>query len=259
MSQSSSLGAEAYEVWAPPEATWSPWVKPVLFAQEMGPMFTAPPAWPGHDVSWAPKASEGAAIVVDLPGVESVAVGIALAEAGYRPVPLFNGCHAFGAVVNTGTTVQVLAAATDVLRQVSLPADAPPAFLLDANRTAGGIKSVSPGKFDNRWITFPQDFPSANFLLSRGIRRVVLRQAREGGPQEDLAHVLLRWQEAGLPIELGAAGPSGTPSPMPLRPLQISRPSRFRSVWYRALALAGLRRHSGGGFGAIVPMPSSSG
>ena len=33
----------------------------------------------------------------------------------------------------------------------------------------------------------------------------------------------------------------------------------FRRAWYRALTLSGLRRNNAGGFGAVIPMPSSGG
>jgi hypothetical protein len=39
----------------------------------------------------------------------------------------------------------------------------------------------------------------------------------------------------------------------------VAKPKRFRSIWYRLLAIAGLRRNSAGGFGSVVPQPSSSG
>ena len=55
----------------------------------------------------------------------------------------------------------------------------------------------SPGKFDNRWVVFPQDFPSATFLRSRGVADVLLIHSGKS-VQEDLAHVLLRWQQGGL-------------------------------------------------------------
>ena len=76
--------------------------------------------------------------------------------------------------------------------------EAPPAFLLDSRRFPRG-KAASPGQFDNRWMVFPQDFPSGKLLLSRGLRRAVV--VREGPLMDDLAHVLRRWQEAGVRIE----------------------------------------------------------
>ncbi|HEY9421285.1 MAG TPA: hypothetical protein VIW92_07725, partial [Thermoanaerobaculia bacterium] len=92
----------------------------------------------------------------------------------------------------------------------------------------------------------------------KGIRQIVLLQPQRPGhgdqPQDDLAHALRRWQEAGIAIYLQDPDRDEPP-----RPLDVRRPSSFRSLFYRALALAGLRRNSAGGFGGIIPQPSSGG
>src|SRR5688572_17723477 len=84
---------QLYDRWAPEGSIWSTWVKPVLFAKM--PDVTAPldgshSAPAAVDVNWAPPAGDGVAIVVDLPGADSVNTGLALATRGYRPVPLYN-------------------------------------------------------------------------------------------------------------------------------------------------------------------------
>jgi hypothetical protein len=106
--------------------------------------------------------------------------------------------------------------------------------------------------FDNRWVVLPQDFPSGTFLKANGIDRVLLLHDRDGQPREDLAHVLLRWQEAGVAI--AAARPGGAAAE-----LRVARPSRFRAAWYALLVTFGLRPNSAGGFGSIIPMPSPGG
>jgi hypothetical protein len=63
-------------------------------------------------------------------------------------------------------------------------------------------------------------------------------------PQEDLAHVLLRWQEEGITIASKSARFGDAPVP-----INVNRPNRFRVIWYRALAALGLRRSDTGGFG----------
>ncbi|MGH9601505.1 MAG: hypothetical protein ACRD24_03860 [Terriglobales bacterium] len=111
------------------------------------------------------------------------------------------------------------------------------------------------GKFDNRWMVFPQDFPSASFLTSHGIQRVLLAQESYAPvPREDLAHVLLRWQEGGIEILLKRLDRPDAPAR-----IEVARPSRFRALWHRALAIVGLRRSSAGGFGCTVPESSSAG
>ena len=249
-------GKELFEIWGPDQATWSRWAKPILFAEFAG---GAEPAGGYTELASFDLPHEaGTAIVVDLPGAESVKTGLALALLGYRPVPLFNGAPGPGrgveAMVDLTPIMQWLAWGAPKLVEAGLPTCAPPAFLLDANRQAPG-RTALPGRFDNRWLVFPQDFPSAGFLRTQGIHRVLLLQAQgTREPATDLAHVLVRWQEAGLELFFRAPTPE---APMVAR--RVSRPSHFKALWYRALALAGLRPNSAGGFGAIVPEPSSSG
>lgn len=245
--------AAVYEIWAPPDSPWSAWAKPALFAQMPEQLTETKPfeeaSW---DVAWVPAPTSGTAIVLDLPGEIAVRLAVRLARLGFRPVPLINACHGPAAVVNVEPVMQMLGKAALVLRETHLPADGPPAFFLDADRMPSRA-APSPGRFDNRWLTFPQDFPSANFLLSRGLKRALLVQ-NTSRPQDDLAHVLLRWQQAG--IEILAKNWSSADKP---EPITVPRPSQFRSVWYRLLAVLGLRRNSAGGFGAVVPTVASSG
>jgi len=268
--------SELYKLWAPEASIWSKWAKPVLFADEMigcdeperlaaSANVNLSPGWddriggaePGPaplvSTNLAPAADGGTAIILDLPGAEAVRQGLALSQRGFRPVPLFNGAAGPSSLINVAPTIFALAAAADALVGLQLPAEAPPVFLLDVLRSGGGA-SARPGMFDNRWYTFPQDFPSANFLLSRGVGSVVLGQMGAVFPQNDLAHVLLHWQEAGLKIFSWKLNDQTPPAP-----LQVQRPARFRALWYQALALAGLRRNSTGGFGGVVPEPSSGG
>ena len=244
---------ELYDAWAPEGVEWSAWTKPVLFAQ--WPDTVTPPMrsaeWAEPSYLWLPQSSGRTVVVVDLPAVESVHTGIALARRGYRPVPLFNTTHGPSPIIETVPLMIELGRGAGELKTISLAAQAPPVFLLDANRMQPGMPP-SPGKFDNRWVVFPQDFPSATFLRSHGVAEVLLIHAG-GGVQEDLAHVLLRWQQAGLRIF--AAAPADS-SP---RDITVSKPSWFRRAWYRAITAARLRRNNAGGFGAVIPVATSGG
>jgi hypothetical protein len=243
---------QCYEIWAPDDGLWSAWAKPVLFAE-------APPARPGDgspteaapEPARLPDARRDRAVVVDLPGAESVLTGIALARRGFRPVPLYNGNAAYGLVstVPAEDIAHHLFEGAEVLREQRLAPDAPPAFLLDANRERG--KPV-PGAFDNRWVVLPQDFPSATFLLAHGVREVLVLQRSGLEPDTDLAHVLLRWQRAGVRLSIAALADGSDPVDLVVRP-----PSLFRHAWYGAIALLGLRRSNIGGFGARVPKQTS--
>jgi hypothetical protein len=250
-------GPELFDLWAPPDAVWSRWAKPVLFAAQPQhvPLPAAGRRAPAPVEEPAPPAPDfpldrSLAVVVDLPGARSVQAGLALARRGYRPVPLFNGGDHPAAVVRVQPIVRELADGAGSLGGFLSSPDAPPAFLLDANRRPPG--GAGPGRYDNRWLVFPQDFPSANFLRSRQIFRALLIQdAASSKPADDLAHVLRRWQEAGIDMLLLHPGES---SPVAL---QVEKPSRFRNLSYRALAILGLRRNSAGGFGTVIPIASA--
>jgi hypothetical protein len=241
---------QLFETWAPPDSVWSRWAKPALFAEMP---LTGPVPEHGEWSKLDVQNDAHTVVVIDLPGAESIKSGLALASDGYRPVPLFNAAYHPNGIVEVETIARWLRSGAEKLGRMTLPPEAPPAFLLDSQRLSEQ-RRPTPGQFDNRWVVLPQDFPSANFLRSQGLNRVLLFQPAAGlHPQSDLAHVLLRWQEA--KIELFSWSPQ---TEARVEPLHVHAPSRFRSLWHAALAVAGLRRNSAGGFGSIVPMPSQS-
>ncbi len=246
---------ELYSAWAPEGLPWSPWAKPVLFADERPVPAAAAEAWrTARERSrgrWTPPSTRDAALVLDLPGPDALALALDCVAHGFRPVPLFNSCTGPAALVDNEPLRAGLVDGAELLRGLALPFEPPPVFVLDARRLAG---QPEPARFDNRWIVFPQDFPSGALLRSRGIRRAVLVQEGRRDPASDLAHVLLRWQEAGveiLAVDLTRESAA--------TPITVSRPGRFRALGYRVLAAFGLRRNSAGGFGAVVPTSASGG
>jgi hypothetical protein len=246
------LGETIYAYWAPTESIWTPWVKPVLFAQlkkpPAGPLDGA--SWKGMNIDFAPPVVERTALIIDLPGDLPLAYGLALAHRGYRPVVLYNCCDGPMPAIDLQQCLLTLCKGEQALARLSLARDAPPVFLLDSRRRRGE-RFPGPGTFNNRWITLPQDFPSGNFMQANGIRRAAFIQAEPGQPADDLAHVLRRWQETGMQILGGTL--SG-----PLRDIKVSKPWGFRYAWYGLLATIGLRANDAGGFGARVPVPQSS-
>jgi hypothetical protein len=267
---------EIYDAWAPAESEWSQWVKPVLFAHlpdTAGPV-GATPVEEGL-LTGLPRSGGETALVLDLPKGLGAQMANALAQQRYRPVPLYNSCpppklSAYPAaetdpsdilsptntIVRAAVEVQpildAIVANAAPLRTARLPAQAPPAFLMDSNRRIGQAGFVAvPGAFDNRSVSLPTDFPSANFLLSRGIRRIVLAQLKSIEPEADLAHTLLRWQQAGIAIDaIALAAETGPRRP---QPVTVRRPPLFRIAWYGLLARMGLRPNPLGGFGGLLP------
>lgn len=265
-------GRDLFEIWAPDHAVWSQWVSPALFAQidwvkRSTPIEEHRPEGHWHERTVRPDA----AVVIDLPGAESIRLAFALAQVGYRPVPIINASPGpaalhLNSLVPSPNAVSSAVVALDMtallgeicrgpeyLQKLTLAHDAPPAFILDSLRLKG-TNPLRDDIFDNRWMVFPQDFPSAKFLGERKISRVILVQGGRTQPQEDLSHVLLRWQEAGIEILAKSSGDATVP-----RKIFVSRPSRFRASWYRALAIMGLRRSSVGGFGSFIPETFSAG
>ena len=244
-----------YEMWAPPLSPWSPWAKPTVFSH------LTPEAHTGAelatcDIATLPSAAERCALVLNLPGVESVGTALALAAQGYQPVPLFNACPAprvpdeiVVTAVEVEPILRALCAGAQALTQLTLAADAPPAFLLDGNR-AGTSSALDPGTFDNRSVAFASDFPSAAFLKQQQIRRCVVVHAPGSPVPDDLRHALRHWAAAGLPLEV--ISPAG-------QPLEVSWPKNgfFSELAVRLFASFRLRRNLRGGFGAFVPESSA--
>jgi hypothetical protein len=240
---------EVFAAWAPPDAPWSGWVKPAPFAHlpRDSPPLDEPPA----DVSWAPLPTDRIAIVVDLPGAASVPCGLALAAIGYRPVPLFNAIPSpmadVAAVVNVDLILAGLQHGAARLRDLPLPADAPPAFLLDADRQAAP-GPVGTGMFDNRSVVFSTDFPSATRLAAHGISRALLIRNQLAGIGADLTYALQLWRQSGVDLTAKWLSEPGGPAP-----LTLPRPSIWAGIRQRLEVLFGFRRNAAGEFGEFIP------
>ena len=251
-------GRECFEAWAG-DHEWSDWTKPTLFASGFGERGS--PSQPEVGIAGdagkvvdsmiarriRARATDGSrnCVVVDCPGDVAIAAGIRLIEQGFAPVLLFNGVtSAANPLLRNDGVLDALAAAAPRLRGHSDPS---PAFLLDSRRQEG---VPTPGRYDNRWLTFPQDFPSAGRLQVAGVKQCYLL-AEPNRVADDLAHVLRRWQDAGIEIYDGTAH---VPTP-----LDIKKPLWFRQVFYRWVALTGFRPNAFGGFGAAVPAQSAGG
>ena len=257
---------EIFAAWCPHDSLWSTWAKPVLFAHLAELSGFHPDLEAAPYAGWCPKPDDNIALVLDLPGDEGVWVGATLASRGYRPVPLYNALPLPFAAATLDPNARGSVSAVDLLPITSalrrtaaqlaclrIPPDAPPAFLLDANRQGGNL-AIQPGQFDNRSVCFTTDFPSSNFLLTHGIKRALLVQRDRLEPQTDLAHVLRRWQDGGLTLERMLIE-----SPLERESFQVSRPSWYSAMFQRALCALGLRRAPGGGFGRWMPESSAGG
>jgi hypothetical protein len=246
-----------FDMWAPKSNVWSPWVKPVLFA-----CMTSEPESPTKqsiNLDWVKKGDLSTAYVLDLPGAKGIWTGLDLVELGYRPVPLYNALPGpigyfyspsdEGPIVSQVNMKEIMASlwhGSLKIKEGKFASNAPPVFILDWNRRSG-TEDVESGDFDNRSISFPTDFPSANVLLSKKISRVVVVQESGDQPQEDLVQTLRRWQDSGIKIELKLVSDTGAP-----RPIQVRKPPLIKVFWLHALALFGKGMNPHGGFGKII-------
>lgn len=192
---------EIFQIWAPTGKKWVDWVRPVPFVAmgrwEQQYSFT-PNAIPPINAMDAFYAD--AAIIVDLPGAESVEEGIALARVGYRPIPIFNGTieqPGARATVDNRAVAVALCLGAEELRATEIKDGALPAFLTDSNRM--NRFKMEDALFDNSWDVYPQDLPTADYFLSQGIRKIVVVGE---SISKDLKKILYEFQKKKIDIYL---------------------------------------------------------
>lgn len=190
---------EIYRIWAPLGKRWSEWVRPVPFVEihEHSKAYSLTL----HDVP-VPDLSEDkfkdAAIIVDLPGAESVEAGLAYAKLGYRPIPLFNGTiEQSGArtTVDNQSVGMALVEGVKVVRELELKEEALPVFMLDSNRLHRHRIDVTV--FDNSWDIYAHDMPSADYFIKNNIHKIVVVGDFIG---RDLRKILYGFQKKKLEI-----------------------------------------------------------
>ena len=192
-------GKEIFKIWAPTKAKWTDWVRPVPFIgvndsiSTFGTVnFTIP------TINYIKKNPENTAIFLDIPGYESIKEGIALAKRGFRPIPLYNGTNEQQwsmALVDNHSIETALMWGSFELKKIELSKNAPPVFLLDANRTHRFKMHVSV--FDNSWDIYDQDIPSAQYFLTNDINKIIIRSEII---QKDLARIFYKFQNNGITI-----------------------------------------------------------
>lgn len=190
---------EIYQIWAPYGKKWVDWVRPVPFVQ----MNYYQKMYNYSDfviptVGYVNKGENNVAYIVDLPGIESVKEGLALAKEGFRPIPIFNGTaeqQKARATVDNQSAGVGLILGVEELSKITLDEALLPAFLTDRNRLQRYKMDVS--LFDNSWDVYPQDLPSAEYLFAQGICKVIVV-----GPDvaKDLKKILYKYQKKNIDI-----------------------------------------------------------
>ena len=194
------IGKEVYKIYAPNGVKWVEWIRPVPFVAidtyHRKPIVD----WVERKIMFLQQYQKDTAIIVDLPGKESIELGIGLAHIGYRPIPLFNGTDeqpGSQATTNTYWVESCLINASQKLKNIPLQHNANPAFLLDSYRT--NRYRAKESIFDNSWDIYKQDVPSAEYFKQNDITKIIV----VGNTiQHDLKKILFKWQEKGLTIYL---------------------------------------------------------
>lgn len=189
-------GKEIYRIWAPIGAKWTDWVRPVPFIEINDNLKSYKITdLSNFNISCINK-NENTAVIVDLPGLESIKEGIALAKIGFRPIPIYNGTieqEGAKATTDNKSIAIGLVYGASKLKEIELENDAPPAFLLDTNRMNRFKVNVSV--FDNSWDIYDQDIPSAEYFLKNKINKIIIISNLV---QKDLKKILYKFQKQGI-------------------------------------------------------------
>lgn len=270
-----SLGWRAYtdpealhDVWGPvPGGPWEPYHCVPLFASltslrrdRIGP--TSPELVReiegngklAGDVMRRPLGSGWAAasslVILDLPGPTSVAAAVRMIGARFQPVCTFdNWPHERGLLKVEVTLAQLLRYAAQVAElRAALNPLSPPLLICDRQRL--GTRAGSPREFDNRYFLDDSILPSVETLRRAGIRQIIcVVPEREDPPRDDLRAYFRDLRQEGCNAIYGAAwSDHGMET--------FSFPDPVFQVKFRQ---SGFRRSDAGGFGQLIPEPSSSG
>lgn len=253
------------------------------------------PRAPLRAPEWARRAH---AIVVDAPAEISVAFAAFLAlRAGFEPVVTFNNWpHAKGVVDMwraLGALLHFAPWVIEARREHAMPGAParPPVFVLDNRRL--GARVGLPGEFDNRYYLSESDLPSAALLKRHGVERVVYARAAGSAPAapRDRETDLLASLASGAPPPPAtavppSAGSGGGVEQDDLNAYVVSlakqlgidvagvdttewawtdarehRPAPRKTPFNTGKdpAFRGFKRSAAGGFGELVPEPSSGG
>lgn len=193
-------GREVYSIYAPANAKWTEWVRPVPFVAIDIYDRKEAKNWVNRKVSFLEKYEQDTAIFVDLPNKESVELGIALAKIGYRPIPIFNGTvpqNGSRSTSNSYLIEESLINGAKELKDIEIKNDASPAFLLDSIRTNRFRSDESI--FDNSWDLYGQDIPSVHYFKANGIKKIIVVGNEI---QRDLRKIFFKFQDEKIEIYL---------------------------------------------------------
>ena len=179
-------GKDIYKIWAPTNKKWVDWIRPVPFVEitRETKMFR-PTEMILPCLEYLDPNDSTTAVLIDMPGAQSVEVGILCAKHGYRPIPIYNGVaeqEGARATSDNHSIHGALVWGASILSSVYIKEDAPPVFLMDSNRLH--TKRIDTSIFDNSWDVYPQDLPSGNYFLKNGITKLILVSSSNKVPKD---------------------------------------------------------------------------
>lgn len=192
-------GKDIFKIWAPTGVKWTQWVRPVPFVGINENIKTYDVSdFNISNINYLEKLLTDTAIIVDLPGNDSIKEGLALAKIGYRPIPIYNGTDQQKGTIATVDNYLIklgLIKGAKELEKIKIDDNAPPAFLLDTNRMNRFKMNISI--FDNSWDIYSQDLPTAEYFLNNGIKNIIISSRII---QKDLSKILYKFQNKGINI-----------------------------------------------------------
>lgn len=189
-------GREIYEIYAPKNAKWTEWVRPVPFVAIETYKRKASKVFIKRKIPFLDNYQEDTVIFVDLANVESIEYGLSLAEIGYRPIPLFNGVdEQIGSSATTDTYLveEGLISGAERLKNIDLKNNANPVFLLDNMRLNRYRKDETI--FDNSWDLYGQDIPSVDYFIKNNITKIIIVSKKV---ERDLRKIFFKFQSKGI-------------------------------------------------------------
>lgn len=206
---------------------------------------TAPTAFlfPASAPEWA---GPGAMAIVDLPGPWAVEAAAWLVESGFQPVSTFDNWPDRAGLLRPEWTLAVLLhhAARIARARASLAPGAPPVWICDSMRLVP--PPGQPNDFDNRYYIDDSILPGPALLRAAGVRRVVYVDALPD-PPPDVGAFLHDLARSGFEVLRVSCSEKGVGPAQAFAP----PPVVFRTWTFR--------RSDAGGFGVLIPEPSSSG
>lgn len=193
-------GKEIYKIYAPSNAKWTEWVRPVPFVGIDKYKRTNIRKINDKVITFIDKYQSNTAIFIDLPNIESIEYGISLARIGYRPIPIFNGTDEQPnsiPVTDNYLVEEGLISAAEKLKKIDINKNANPVFLLDKNRLIRYRKNSS--MYDNSWDLYGQDIPSFDYFKQNGINKIIVVGNKI---ERDLRKIFFKFQDAGIEFYL---------------------------------------------------------